>query len=230
MSDLLKRMIHRASGGNSPVEPLLASRYEPQMSPMAELAPAPAAVERAPVRQIERPGEQPTAEVTATKVREDEWRPDVSEQPVPARMEEASVTHVPSTGRLVPPPVSRQDANALRERLPIPDAANGGHAQSAGPTEHTLQVPARTILSETETRAAERTRPLMTTEEARVELTTIRPKAPTPAADIEITIGHVELRMSAPAPPQPKPQLQSRPAQPRLSLDDYLRRRNGGAR
>jgi len=53
------------------------------------------------------------------------------------------------------------------------------------------------------------------------------PARPAPAAlpPIEVTIGRVEIRAVAPAPAPARP---ARAAGPRLSLDDYLRQRDGG--
>jgi hypothetical protein len=57
----------------------------------------------------------------------------------------------------------------------------------------------------------------------------IAPPAHAPAAatvTVNLTIGHIELKSAPSAPPKPA----RRPAPPRVSLDDYLKRRNGGAR
>lgn len=54
----------------------------------------------------------------------------------------------------------------------------------------------------------------------------LRPAAPAPPVSIEVTIGRVEVRAVAPPSP-PKSHSARRPA-PALSLDDYLKQRNGG--
>jgi len=54
----------------------------------------------------------------------------------------------------------------------------------------------------------------------------IPPPAPQgPPTEVHISIGHIEVRSAPPAPAPRKPALR-----PRVTLDDYLRRRNGGAR
>jgi hypothetical protein len=52
-------------------------------------------------------------------------------------------------------------------------------------------------------------------------------KGATPKPTIQVTIGRIEVRATQSAPP---PGPRSRPAQPATSLDEYLRRRGGGAR
>jgi hypothetical protein len=57
----------------------------------------------------------------------------------------------------------------------------------------------------------------------------IAPPAHAPAPEtvtVNLTIGHIELKSAPSTPPKPV----RRPAPPRVSLDDYLKRRNGGAR
>jgi hypothetical protein len=46
-----------------------------------------------------------------------------------------------------------------------------------------------------------------------------------PEPTIRVTIGRIEVRATAPAPP---PAPAARPAGPRLTLEEYLRRRNEG--
>lgn len=54
------------------------------------------------------------------------------------------------------------------------------------------------------------------------------PAAPTHPPRITVTIGRVEVRAVPPPPPSSRPRPQ--PPAPRLSLDEYLRRREGGTR
>jgi hypothetical protein len=49
-------------------------------------------------------------------------------------------------------------------------------------------------------------------------------KAPEPNQTVEVTIGRLEVRIAA---PEGKPARASRTAQPKVNLDDYLRRRSG---
>jgi hypothetical protein len=53
----------------------------------------------------------------------------------------------------------------------------------------------------------------------------VEPVKPEPAV-IRVTIGRIEVR--ATTPPTPIPQQRAKQSAPRLSLDDYLRSRNGG--
>ena len=50
---------------------------------------------------------------------------------------------------------------------------------------------------------------------------------PSPTPTIHVTIGRVEVRAIMPAAPAPQPRVPS--SEPKLSLDDYLRSRNGSA-
>ncbi|WP_322513379.1 hypothetical protein [Chloroflexus sp.] len=58
------------------------------------------------------------------------------------------------------------------------------------------------------------------------------PVAPTRPPRITVTIGRVEVRAMPPSPPlpSPPPRPRSQPPAPKLSLDEYLRRREGGKR
>jgi len=231
MSDLLSRVIHRASGAASRVEPLLASRYEPQAAMETH---AGEAAEPAAVRRVEE--SQASAPVEATKareVREEEvqefWEPQPARD---RRREEASPRHP----ALLPAAATVRQATAHeveRERVmktAIPLAP-------VTPVEVPLS---RDGMREIRVETSEQIRTDRHTEARILE------KAPPPAAaparietaapqalrsgDIEVTIGHIELRMAAAPRPAPQAQPRPRPAQSRLSLDDYLRRRNGGAR
>jgi hypothetical protein len=51
----------------------------------------------------------------------------------------------------------------------------------------------------------------------------VRNQAPEPT--IRVTIGRIEVRATAPAPP---PAPAARPTGPRLTLEEYMRRRNEG--
>lgn len=52
------------------------------------------------------------------------------------------------------------------------------------------------------------------------------PSAETPAPSVSVSIGRVEIRTAQPSAP---PSRASRPSAPKVSLDDYLRGRNGGS-
>lgn len=221
MSDLLSRVIHRASGVASPVEPLLASRYEPQ-APAVDIQ----AAEPAVVRGAEQ--SQTPAPMKVTKAREVREE-DVQEFAEPKSDSERRREEV------APRRAEVQSAAVPVRQAPVRERVM--ETASSNPTELPF---ARGGLREIHVETAERTTTDRHTETRVVE------KAPTPAAvpariestapqvarsgDIEITIGHIELRMAAPPRPAPQPQTRPRPAQSRLSLDDYLRRRNGGAR
>ncbi|HSI59007.1 MAG TPA: hypothetical protein VLA16_15715, partial [Ideonella sp.] len=56
------------------------------------------------------------------------------------------------------------------------------------------------------------------------------PPMPAPAPAVQVTIGRIEVRAAAAAPPAPRGRSAQAGAGPRLTLDAYLRGRNGSAR
>ena len=221
MSDLLSRMIDRASGAASPVEPVLGSRYEPQ----TPFAPASVLAEQATAPQteeLERPA--PTTHSILRRPRLGSLQ-DEAEQPKPApQLYRPEPEPPPQTNRPVPAQI---DAALPRERLVVRGSSPSTRAESR---EIRIEATERTSTNwRSETRIAEKTQPVVRAPSPTTQNEAIPLEAPRPT-DIEISIGHVELRMVAPARPAVHLQPRTRPAHPRLSLDDYLRRRNGGAR
>jgi hypothetical protein len=222
MSDLLSRMISRASGAASPVEPLRASRYEPQL-PLVAPPPAEPSAVRHVVEQL-----APVQVTKAREIREEDVREVSPPQSVAERPREEPA----------PPRPSLRPVAASGSRAPVRERERVIQSPPAPVTRiepHEVRIDAteRTSPNHTETRVAESAQPAAPTQ-------TAAPPAPPPAApridtiardlprsfDIEITIGHIELRMAPPPRPAAHPKPRPRAAQPRLSLDDYLRRRN----
>jgi len=231
MSDLLDRLIRRATGAPSRVEPALPSAYE-SMGPSDSMVPVqqPQASESDPVVAPEARVNGETKKLLP--------RADVHQQvhsqrnayePRP-REEGASVADAPALPRVqIALSPTREDGMQTRERKPTgmeePEpqprepATPGGrmkvHAAS-WPSDSALPAMVKTVRKESRSQS--------------IPHASTSPKIATPEAvapvEVQVTIGHVEVRTAAAVPAAPP----RRVARPSVSLEDYLRRRNGGAR
>jgi len=223
MSDLLSRMIARATRPVSRVEPILASRYE---SPVA--IEAPLAVESM---------QQPAPRVLAERVPEFADREEeitYSESPLAnpapklehnaASVENAQASRmlsslVPATVVEIDSPVaaSLETASANDDPRSAPQAVNlvqevEVHAQRVEITSlERAEIHNEIAAVKTETG-----------KRRRAEVDEFSQPEP---VEVHVTIGHIEVR-AAPVPKAPV----RRTAPPRVSLDDYLKRRNGALR
>jgi hypothetical protein len=257
MSDLLGRLISRAKGVSSTVEPILASRYE-----------APRAFDALPVLESGADGGLTSKVQNAPRasdqpreaVRESRQDLDSYEEPKPTRIQhdfnsddrDGPVRRsVPALLRVHPPRTPRQPASPgpVEQAPSMPSAAEPpslrGPAESRAIVETVVEerkprtdfAPIATIaedrLAPMENlpvmvrRADERTphQPSHAATPARRAGAT-RPVEPEPV-EVQVTIGHIEVRAAAPAlAPPPRVARQG----PGVSLDDYLRRRNGVAK
>jgi hypothetical protein len=218
MSDLLSRLIERASGTPSPVEPVLGSRYEPQGS----FAPASMPVEETSNREAKK---SETVPVVLPPQRLESIRKLATElKPAP---ESPHDEPVPRLKRSVHQVAASIESPAGREHVVermLPAVREIESREVRIETERsTTDLPAEPLIAERKPPAVSPApRSDVRTEHIGVEALQ--------SPDIEISIGHIELRMVAPAQPAVQPQTRPRRANPRLTLDEYLRRRNGGER
>jgi len=215
MSDLLSRMITRPV---SRVEPILSSRFEPAT---ALEAPEPVEVHPPPTPGATEPAKR------KEEVAKAESPVDRPQAPAPveegermARREEQSAS---------PPPVPSAADSAIPER----PKADPPVARATEPVPIVEIQPQRI-----ETHAIERTE--IRSEVVRTRETVAAParaydrprrraepaEGPRPEpVEVHVTIGHIEVRAAAPPAPPVR-----RASPPRVSLEDYLKRRNGGGR
>ena len=230
MSDLLSRLVDRATGVPPRVEPVLPSLYEPvgAIDPTRAFE-QPATVEPEDVRvRPERNGARTVAHaggplrVTSTSPEPGQraLKPETPERN-PARPVE-----IPEA-RPAQPSAVRVEVRQEQDDL---DARNAqGRARPTVSGERAEAEPATSALSDaTGVRAnsaiqAESSLPVVQGKRARRSMPAGPPPAP---VEVQVTIGHIEVRTAAPPPQVP----QRRPSGPTVTLEDYLRRRNGAAR
>jgi hypothetical protein len=227
-------MITRATRAVSPLEPILASRYEPlgaidAPAPAAELSEQPATrtiAERIPLAADR------DAEVTRT------------ENPIaraePGRVIELERIAPHAENSPVPRPVAVEiDSLVLAPARPAPTKDEPRLTPRVLDPLRKIEVHTQRI----EVSSIERTETEIRSELIRSELASVTPprvddrpnranmraeaveSRRTEPVEVHVTIGHIEVRAAAPAKAPVR-----RPAPPRVSLDDYLKRRNGGAR
>jgi len=255
MSDLLSRIVARARGLASPVEPILASRFEPHVAfdvprnGEPGVLPVSRAAAELPAQQSARPVDSteltPAAGTRAPSAQprppRDPARRDVErEAEVPLEAIAVSETTTPKAHYDLPTAWSRVEAET-EETVTAPAIVRAvkPHVDEPHFEDATtyLEVPVAVTLEEMETQPRPaRTRPSpvkVVRPEIHIPQAQPGPRMaevhPEPARPIEVqvTIGHIEVRSAAvqQAPPAPR-----RIARPSVSLDDYLRRRNGDAR
>jgi hypothetical protein len=218
MSDLLSRLIQRASGTPSPVEPVLGSRYEPQGS----FVPASLPLEETANTKAKK---SETAPVVLPPQRLESIRTVAAEpQPAAERPHDEPVSRPTRAAHPVSPPIESPAARELVIERMLPAVSE------IESREVRIEVDRSTANLPAEPRIAERkpaTVSLAPRSDVRSEPIGVEALQ---SPDIEVSIGHIELRMVAPARPALQPQARPRHANPRLTLDEYLRRRNGGGR
>ncbi|HEV2690486.1 MAG TPA: hypothetical protein VGV35_18140 [Bryobacteraceae bacterium] len=245
MSDLLSRLIGRARGVVSPVEPILASRYESLVSLeaqtpseskegtatwqdakrvppagerndeviQAEGAPNAPARRLSPTRpQVERAESTPGGEDRREPRRE-------STSPFPAA---AAPAHLEDLPNLPAAPSSEPSAESPVSEIRAETTEVHATAESRG----TRDEPAGAgHIAVSVTRAEDRAAGAAMRQES------VQPeRSPVQPVEVQVTIGHIEVRAAPVTRLNEDPGRRPRAARPAVSLDDYLRRRNGGAR
>ncbi len=221
MSDLLSRLIARASGPVSPIQPVLPSRFEP--APMMDEIPVVAeAAERRIERSIERVQEkkratEPTATRVTTRFEIERGSPDR------AKGQEQHLPEAKASLRIDPlePTPGREETRAFVEKRQVVNS-------EIAPPDVRVQIGSNPLVEPAS--VGEHRHPTIPSSgtPARSKPHSFRSgEISSSAPDVQVTIGHVELRMIAPAPQPAQPR---RPATPRVTLDDYLKRKNGESR
>ncbi len=233
----------RHSTGESPDLPVLPSTgaaASPTMLPAVALpaigglqAPPPAPVApvssgaASPVSRLPAPATQPRP-TSATGDRQPRSSDPIAGMPPAPRPSAAAET--PTTlpvaprapGGLSPSQIERELASLRAELSSVTGRLAERQAGSVPRGDSGLPAPLPRPAAATR---AERPLPL-----AAPPMAAVQPPGPGPAAPppqvIHVTIGRIEVRAAA-APTAPEPRRTS-PAQPRVTLEDYLRRRNGG--
>ena len=240
MNDLLSRMIARTNGPVSPLGPVLASRYDSAAYDPAVLSEMPVlsreveelkqmeAIQAADRPPDETPGpadvEQLESRVpsfvpihaAATDVHQknpsrpaerhgfDEIRPTTSQAALRVReeMREARLGTEES-------PVERRSREVVAQTIQARVTVTKSIAQERDPVH-----PQRTVAAPNSGTAPEHG----------AQGVAVLPPTAAPA-EVNVTIGAIEVRLAQPAKPVVR-----KAATPKVSLDDYLRRRNGGPR
>ncbi|HUI56739.1 MAG TPA: hypothetical protein VLY04_17310 [Bryobacteraceae bacterium] len=237
-------MIARAIGSLATVEPVLPSRYEPATDspPMVEMpreetqsrtldqnqetleqrtGPANVKVGR------ERPAE--TGAVESSVRYKGDWRG-------PARRQEPGVRpEIERTIDAVPGAMAGREIQQALSGSPRLDSPIAAPMQAAARQSSDMGIDVRMEIA-TPAAAAPVIPPArrsgapieMARSEnsfARRRESEIRSPAIPQRVEVHVSIGHIEVRQPAPAQPRPR-----QAAKPQLSLDDYLRRRDGAAR
>jgi hypothetical protein len=232
MADYLSRLVERAIGAVPLARPVIASRFA--------LAPALAADAR-PGRSFEESEREVSVEVTprpipqaptverAHTLRRPLEQPDsrawhTAHPPGPEADEPRGAEEAPGRDRLRPPDEwtsdaaqTRRDTAAAERAMPSEPTRTPVVAVQAAPLqrlESTLEAPVPEAHGGTPTAPAAERR--------------ASHAAPPSAPTISVTIGRVDVRAIADAPPLAAPR--PRVAPPSLTLDEYLRRRDAGGR
>ena len=229
MSDLLSRLVDRATGAPSRVEPVLPSLYEPV-----------GAIDPLPVLEQSVTGGREDASVlpgqdgarTVPHAGEPFRFAPKSAEAAKGWLTTAPAEPKPTLSLAIPvaPPVQASEVRVGRpegqdelDSRPTQgrthSIANNDKAGAVEPVVSAVSVaPAAKAGG-----AAESVLPVVQGKRARQSM----PAGPTSApVEVQVTIGHIEVRTAAPPPQVP----QRRPSGPTVTLEDYLRRRNGAAR
>jgi len=243
MSDLLERMIARANGSLPAVEPVLRARYEtardaPALAEFRTEETSIPAGDRGPEE-----AEQPTG-LAAVKANREQARAEAVERGAMLVTEQRDEwrderTMRPETKGPVEPPARTVAASEIQSPPGLPnsprvDAPAPAPIQIAAKQSTGTAIDFRTEIAEPTAAplepAARRSKvPVEATRpenpSTRRRESEIRSQALAQPVEVHVSIGHIEVRQPAPAQPGPRPA-----AKPQVSLDDYLRRRNGAAR
>jgi hypothetical protein len=225
MNDLLNRMITRVTRPVSQVEPVLASRYEPTAPldiPVIPELSKPGGVrtriESAPVAE-DRDEDADRSRDPSRAPEPPPFQAAFQERPEPCKVEKSSVEEIvdlanaaaienkPRTDLTLLPPQERyrREIEVHTEVIKVQGVdASPGAIYPERPT-----VSFKSINNVPRTRAAHG----------------VAEKQGETPLEVNVTIGHIEVRAAAPVK---TPVRKTTP--PRVSLDDYLNRRNGGAR
>jgi hypothetical protein len=220
MSDLLNRLINRAAGTTQRVQPVLASRYEARAFVEAQRAteanPEPAGVSHPkPDPQVERAHQQQT-DGESISPRPSARERDLREAP-PVLTHPLQVAPLTAHHEFVLPPLEIPAPQANEpSHLTAPAAVLATNRSNEPPPAQPMRVESKVAV--------------VTSREVRQRTASTHPAAavsqPVQApVEVQVTIGHIEVRAAAPVPVPPR-----RVPRAGVSLDDYLRRRNGGAR
>jgi hypothetical protein len=246
MSDLLTRLIGRAVRAESPVEPILGSRYTPaaplEVPPDAALMePAQADFERRvfarpeihtqaeELPRIEAARETPGVEDglrTEPRRRRD---PEQRDFPAPPDGIEPILRQTPEREEILRAPAEAESMRAIQPRLrERSDGVREDHTPIEAVKTHAenpLPAIERRLERIQETPRVERIDRLENRRDPAPFAAESRSPELLPPVEVHVSIGHIEVRPAAPAPPP------ARPVQkPHLTLDEYLRRRNGDSR
>jgi hypothetical protein len=230
MSDYLTRLIERSLGLPPQIEPLVAPIHAPTGLVLSETVETPSASESSPAAKIET-SQQDALPGVAVNARAAE--PAFSQRgSQPARPSSAlpeSQTEFPiekKDDRLRPiesgPKVrSHQASSASR-----PEAVDITIASPPAPVPPPSPL-ATPIVSQRTTQIVVQPELISHFKPAATPAVSLLQPSPKEPPAINVTIGRVEVRAVMPRVAVPKP---APPSPPKLSLEDYLKQRNGGAR
>lgn len=247
MSDLLGRLISRAKSDSSPVEPILSSRYEvpaPLDLPLAAPRGGETRANHSTDRREDRGG--PEEEFSEARPRVDVSREEL--RLTNAEEDEVSndskrAVHQEAAEQPARPVQTRPLASRVDpvERSPVhPTLESQEHVQTGAEQieirtfTELMAVPEKPVVprenlsisvKRAEQRPEQQSVPSISSSSSRPEdaAKQVEPQS----IEVHVSIGHIEVRAAAPAQAPPP-----RIARPRasVSLDDYLKRRNGGSR
>ena len=254
MSGLLTRLIVRAVRTESPVQPILSSRYSPPEPVASAMAPTLTEeisrnVETAPqgVRaQSAGPAEPDRVEAEFNEERLPE--PDIAVQVIQTRADTRPPSAVPPPARVGPEPsieAAPENPPRKQERFDEPSTPPArppapilvrSHEPAVEPPLAGFEpsTPGKRLETVTEGQAEADPMPALIVREERVRETSPlltsfvverRDNDPQPPVEVHVSIGHIEVRSAEPPKPPTKPA-----TKPHLSLEEYLRRRNGALR
>jgi hypothetical protein len=218
MSDFLSRLMARSFTDAPVIQPRVPAIFEPAAAEPFDEAPS-----------------SSTPAVTAA-----ETPPPTHPTPTPPLPNLPSLEKTGTTK-----PIANVSSLPAEEHLPGPDAPAPREAPAAVPSprpheqrgflRETRQIIAPLFSAAAKTNAGghgkkppetfARSRPIQTPR--RNAFSPVEPRSSTPAPNVHVTIGRVEVRAVHSPAPAPKP---AKRAPPKLALEDYLQKREGGPR
>lgn len=215
MSDFLSNLIARSFADNPAIRPRLASRFEPSTAESFSEANA-----DEPAR---------TADQTAPSVQPASTSPKMIAPEPQETVKPAADAAINSTGenQAWHPNESKASVEAMETPAPRSDGRSKigfNEKKKVVPTTVAIDEKCHGHAAKTETFEEPVKQPAFCSLRENSALR-VEPRPAPPV--IQVTIGRVEVRAVQSAVPAPKP---SKPAPPKLSLDDYLQRREGSPR